>query len=517
MAMDALKNLVNNVPGWLQRLDDLSSEIDKRQAGLAAVAAAEGKGQETKSSKRKHHEVEGDLAQMEARKKIKLLSPTSNKDAPAAYRTRCMTIVYYHNYAQCFFNELVRLISSSGVDLMCKAEKAIRETKIRRLAKQDASEDGNNDDEVPLLLHTSRSRSDLLRNKGSTKSLKPKDDPSVVDAEPPANEDILEDATAENAAQTPAKTPGTPKVYTPSPGSIRQQQKAIKAAQARARVQVRKKPKSRSMVSNEDAPAAYRTRNNGIVYYDNYAESFFAKLVRFVWSSRNLMHEAKMAARVAQIKKLAEQDVSEDGNNKDALPSLRYMSSRRFGTMSISRPDAADQPHDVYDNLDKGLEFVQSQCEHGAHQFLRDGDCNDEISKVQKRLSEVFEMAKTEMGRIEREEPELAKETGEMGKVRTRRPISMRRGMPVGLKEGSPIPTKELEPAKPTAPADPMALIEVDPDIIEADEGIDVEMELLTLQYRSTRAIRRCGPRVDYDLDWYASGKCVVCDVLTGL
>jgi hypothetical protein len=322
MAMDALKNLVNNVPGWLQRLDDLSGEIDKRQAGLAAVAAAEGKGPETKSSKRKYHEVEGDLAQIEARKKIKLLSPTSNKDAPAAYRTR----------------------------------------------------------------------------------------------------------------------------------------------------------------------------NNVIVYYDNYAESFFAKLARFVWSSRNLMHKAKMAARIAQIKKLAEQDVSEDGNNKDALPSLQYMSSRRLSTISISRPGAADQPHDVYDNLDKGLEFVQSQCEHGAHQFLRDGDCNDEISKVQKRLSEVLEMAKTEMERVEREEPELAKETGEMGKVRTRRPISMRRGMPVSLKEGSSIPTKELDPAKPTAPADPMALIEVDPNIIEAVEGSEVEMELLKLQYRSTRAMRSCGP-----------------------
>jgi hypothetical protein len=162
--------------------------------------------------------------------------------------------------------------------------------------------------------------------------------------------------------------------------------------------------------------------------------------------------------------------------------------------MSIARPGAADQPHDVYDNLDKGLEFVQSQCEHGAHQFLRDGNCNDEISKVQKRLSEVLEMAKTEMERVEREEPELAKETGEMGKVRTRRPISMRRDMPVGLKEGSPIPTKELEPAKPAAPADPMAPIEVDRNIIEADEGIDVKMELLKLQYRSTRVMRSRGP-----------------------
>ncbi|KAM0197601.1 hypothetical protein ACHAPA_002746 [Fusarium lateritium] len=387
MAMDALKNLVNNVPDWLQRLDDLSGQIDRRQAELAAVAAAEGKSPETKS----------------------------------------------------------------------------------------------------------------LRNKGSTESLKPKDDPPVVYADTPANEDILEDSTAENAAKTPVKTSETPKVHIPSPGSIRKQQEVIKTAQARARAQVRKKPKSPSMMSNEDTPAAYRTRTMIIVYYDSYVQGFFDELVRFVSSSRNLMRKAKMAARVAQIKKLAEQDVSEDGNNDDALPSLRYMSSRRFGPMSMSRSGAGDQPPDVYDNLDKGLEFVQSMCEHGAHQFLRDGDCNDEISKVQKRLGEVLEMAKTEMERVQREEPELAKETGEMGKVRTRRPISMRRDMSVGLKEGSPSPPKDLEPAKleaaePTTPADPMAPMAVDPNIMEADEGIDVEMELPKLQYRSTRAMRSRGP-----------------------
>ncbi|SPJ80244.1 uncharacterized protein FTOL_08636 [Fusarium torulosum] len=386
MTMEALKNLVNNVPDWLQRLDDLSGQIDCRQAELAAVAAAEGKSPETKS----------------------------------------------------------------------------------------------------------------LRNKGSTESLKPRDDPPVVYAEAPAGEDILEDSTTEDVAKTPVDTSATLKVYTPSPDSIRKQQEIIKTAQARVRAQVRKKPKSPSMMSNEDAPAAYRTRTMIIVYYDSYVQGFFNELDEFVSLVGNLMRKAKMAARVAQIKKLAEQDVSEDGNNDDALPSLRYMSSRRFGPMSISRSGAGGQPPDVYDNLDKGLKFVQSMCEHGAHQFLRDGDCNDEISKVQKRLGEVLEMAKTEMERAQREEPELAKKIAEMGKVRTRRPISMRREMPVGLKEDSPPPPppNELEPAMLEAaePADATAPIAVDQDIMEADDGIDVEMELPKLQYRSTRAMRSRGP-----------------------
>jgi hypothetical protein len=78
----------------------------------------------------------------------------------------------------------------------------------------------------------------------------------------------------------------------------------------------------------------------------------------------------------------------------------------------------------------------------------------------------------------------------------------MRREMSAGLKEGSPTPAKEenkqesakLEAADPTPAPDPMAPMAVDPNIMEADEGIDVEMEIPKLQYRSTRAMRSRGP-----------------------
>ncbi|RSL52788.1 hypothetical protein CEP51_014999 [Fusarium floridanum] len=387
--MDALKNLSTNVPDWLQRLDNLSGQIDRRQAELAAVAAAEGKNSEKKS----------------------------------------------------------------------------------------------------------------LRNKGSTESLKPKDDPPVVHAEPAAGDATLEDPA--NAEQ-PSETYAEPPKHTPSPESIQHQQGIIKASRARARAQVKKKPKSPSMMSNEDAPQPYRTHSLIIVFYDSYVQGFFDELVRSVSSSRNLLRKAKMAARVAQIKKLAEQDVPEDGSNGEyELPSLRYMSSRRFGPMSMSRNGPNNGPPDVYDNLDKGLEFVQSMCEHGAHQLLRDGDCNDEISKVQKRLTEVLEMANNEMERLQREEPGLAKETGEMGKARTRRPISMRRDMSVGLKEGSLTPAKKIklasseeEPGRIEAvePAemDHSVLVVVDSDIIEADEVGAIG--ILKLEYRSTWAMQTCGP-----------------------
>ncbi|KOS21382.1 hypothetical protein ESCO_005192 [Escovopsis weberi] len=180
------------------------------------------------------------------------------------------------------------------------------------------------------------------------------------------------------------------------------------------------------------------TRNMLIVYYDSYVQGFFDDMVRFISSSRNLMRKAKMAAKVAQIKRLAEMETTNsDGQKTDekppmeTLPSLRFINSRQLGSSGLryGLPGAKSGPPDVYDELDKALEFVQSTCEHGAHQFLRDANCNEELNKIQKRMEEVLETAKKEAERIARDDPELAKETSEQYKPRTRRPITMSRNL----------------------------------------------------------------------------------------
>ncbi|KAH7124763.1 hypothetical protein EDB81DRAFT_890213 [Dactylonectria macrodidyma] len=90
-----------------------------------------------------------------------------------------------------------------------------------------------------------------------------------------------------------------------------------------------------------------------------------------------------------------------------------------------------DQPPDVYDRLGKSLEIVQNICEYDANQVLRDGDCNDEITKVQEQLTEVL------------------KEAGELTKIQTRQPISMRRKISAGLKDGAATtPAKDEQPPK---------------------------------------------------------------------
>ncbi|KAH7132821.1 hypothetical protein EDB81DRAFT_904953 [Dactylonectria macrodidyma] len=305
-----------------------------------------------------------------------------------------------------------------------------------------------------------------LRNKGSTESLRPKDD--VPMEAPEATLDGTRPEDAPGVAMRPSTPPTEAKEQVaaspPSPSSLMQSQEAIRAARARARQATTRQR------STEGAPIAYRKQTGIIVYYDSYVHVFFKNLVSFASSNQNLIREAKMAAMIAQVKRRVEVDMSESNKEGDdePLPSLRDMSTRRgYG------PGAANgQPPDVYDRLDKSLGIVQSMCEHGANQFLRDGDCNDEISEVRKQLTEIREVSAKEIERIQREEPELAKETGELGKTRTRRPISMRREMSPCLKDGSLLAStagynEKLEAAKPEDrsphPLDAEVPLEVDP------------------------------------------------------
>lgn len=409
MAMDALKNITGHVPTWLSRLDELSGQIDKRQAELAAVAAVE----------------------------------------------------------------------------------------------------------PPDRLSETRS----LRNKGSQESLKPADDgPSWIPAPNEITEspisafltsqlNVIEAAPPESRLRV-RSTPlsSVPTAVTPLPSQDFARDAAA-AVHSCARAQAKKRTRSTSVISAEGVQTAYRTRTMIIVYYDSYVQGFFDELVRYISMSRNLLRKAKVAARMAQIKKLAELDSSKLGEDgEESLPSLRYMSSRRLGTASMRPgfggiPGHNDVP-DIYDTLDKGLEHVQSTCEHGAHQFLRDADCNEEIKKTQDKLREVLAMAETETERVLREEPELAQETGELSKVRTHRPISMRKDFANAAKDSGnglvatkdekkarpesgsrPVPSKDsvIEPASTTIEADAM---------IDVDDAIDMEYEIPKMQYRSTRALR---------------------------
>ncbi|KAK4226173.1 hypothetical protein QBC38DRAFT_367118 [Podospora fimiseda] len=383
--MEALKNLVNNVPDWLTKLDELNGQIEKRQRELATLAESE-----------------------------KAKSPNG---------------------------------TSTG------APKSIR-------------------------------------NKGSTESLRPHDEPEAHPREstpqPEPSPEVVA-ATAEAAAAGAADAKARAEKQAPSsptgshsPSGVQKQTNQVRAAgQARARATVQKRRRTDSIISAEGATPKYRSRSMIIVYYDSYVQIFFEELVKFVSASRNMMRKAKMAAKVAQIKKLAEMEAPDDeedtkvdpngpllasgaiepSTDKDpetGLPKLEYISTRNLmrggsaaamiqaraalgrtgysragmrGGRTVLGPDGKPQPGptDIFDDLDKGLEYVQSMCEHAAHQFLRDGDCAEEVANIQRRLRETKELADKEAERVKKEPPEAPEKSDEDSRGRSYRPPSMRK------------------------------------------------------------------------------------------
>ncbi|KAI1497322.1 hypothetical protein F5X99DRAFT_421437 [Biscogniauxia marginata] len=359
---------------------------------------------------------------------------------------------------------------------------------------------------LPENQHKSSKRS--IRNRGSTESLKPKDDGAAHPTAGPARD--VTPPPAERGGPQPPSTPASE----PKSGSslLRQTNEVVAAAQRRARATVRKRQKTDSMMSGEvGVTPKYRTRRMIIVYYDSYVQSFFEELVKFVSAQRNLMRKAKMAAKVAEIKRLAELEMPDDDDDDDdddngelkpgdgliaADPKsssmrpkqdspeelkLRALHSRpglrnpavRTRVFRGTRPGAFGsglgifkEKGDIWDELDKGLEFVQGMCEHAAHQFLRDGDCNEEIGKIKARLAETKEAAAKEMERQATENPNGVDEPEhEPVRARSYRPLTMRR------EAGASTPIKPLAPQ---------------PDMEVEDEGVQ-DMDDFKPVYKSTR------------------------------
>jgi len=270
-------------------------------------------------------------------------------------------------------------------------------------------------------------------------------------------------------------TPGTPsEPQSPSAIVVRQTSQARVAGQARTRKQQR----ADSVISAEGA--APKTRRMVVVYYDSYVQLFFEDLVKFISASRNMMRKAKMAAKVVQIKRLAELEMPEESDEDEAepstpspaggsiapleaastvtkggeaeekIPSLRYMSARRMqspgllmaqaalgrsmysragGRGGMGPPGLDPLEKDIYDDLDKMLEKAQSMCEHAAHQVLRDGDCAEEVGEISRCMTEAMALANRELERVQREDPEALKAAEDESRGRIYRPPSMRKDL----------------------------------------------------------------------------------------
>ena len=245
---------------------------------------------------------------------------------------------------------------------------------------------------------------------------------------------------------------------------------------------IRKRKRSNSVIS-ADGAASKRTSSMVVVYYDSYVQHFFKELVKFISECRNMIRKAKVAAKVARIKRLAEFEKPEESDEEEAepstspadgsiapleaastvtedkaeekIPSLRCMSARqsqdrlmaqaalrrskhsRVGmrTRDAHSRGSMDPPgldllkKDIYDNLDKGLEYVQSMRQHAAHQVLKYGSCAEEIEKISRRMTKTMALAHRELERVKREDPEALKAAEDESRGRRYRPPSMRKDL----------------------------------------------------------------------------------------
>lgn len=399
-----------------------------------------------------------------------------------------------------------------------------------------------------------------VRNKGSTESLRPKDEDEnrflATDTDqtdgiqinpfespnsnqigpPPIRTPASSAAARATAVKTPPPAPKANSNTKSSPSALnRQFSQPTPPVQARISPGVLRKRKTESLASAESLAPKYRTRSMIIVYYDSAVQTAFEELVKFVSGSRNAMRKGKMAAKMAEMRRAAELEVEGDddgddvdgeglfglvanigalsGSQKDEpripgipkavdlsegpdadaeIPKLRFVSTRQMGpSRNHVRPSdivgsslslgmlkgygrRGDTVADIFDTLDKALEWCQSQCEHAAHQFLRDGECNTEIENIKGKLGEVKDMAEKEVERLRQEEASsptrpLRRVAPEEGKGRELKSVQMRRD--IGA-------LKDLE-------VDDSLAMEVDDD-----EGVD-DLEQPTLVFKRSRDIGR--------------------------
>ena len=158
---------------------------------------------------------------------------------------------------------------------------------------------------------------------------------------------------------------------------------------------IQRKRKTTSIASNNTAPVKFRSRSMIIVYYDSRVQTAFEQLVRSISAGRNHIRKARMAARVEALNA----GVENSNNDRPELPMFR--SARIIGVPAgtSTMASAAATTDNALSACDALLDKAQAQCERGAHQFLRDGECEEETVATTQAFRELSTAAASEFTR----------------------------------------------------------------------------------------------------------------------
>lgn len=149
-------------------------------------------------------------------------------------------------------------------------------------------------------------------------------------------------------------------------------------------------------LSAPSGPPRYRARSIVIVYYDSAIQEAFELLVRNIAGARNNLRKGRTAASFkARMVSMGMGDDDDDDGFPALNPKLLVRRAPRTSTPSESPS---------FQKADEDLEAAQNLCEVAAHQFLRDGDCGEEIAGTRKRFEDCLDTAKAEVKKLRVEE-----------------------------------------------------------------------------------------------------------------
>lgn len=208
-----------------------------------------------------------------------------------------------------------------------------------------------------------------------------------------------------------------------------------------------------------------------IVYYDSAIQAAFEDLVRCIASARNNLRKGKTAVSLkARMLSIGMGDAHDDDANPILNPKMMIMRVPR------SSPPADAGPR--FDQADGDLEAAQNLCEVAAHQFLRDGDCEEELEGTRKRFEDCLKVAKEEAEKLKTEKKRDGPADASESTVDAATPIKVRTG-------SLPMATEKLDvpriPVVPTLTSN--GTIEVD------DESDASSIHIDLTAFRRTRRV----------------------------
>ena len=225
-------------------------------------------------------------------------------------------------------------------------------------------------------------------------------------------------------------SPSTGRDGITGPSAFDSQQPTITATEPILGTPSRKRKTASLLSAAASGIHKYRSRNSATVYYDSEVQEAFDKLVRHISTGRNQIRKSRMTDRITTMMSMHDRAQLAPGAAAGRVPVLRSVRSAsgmlkfdeylqqnlrsRAGIglrpPPIAQPDfaaiksdTAIQKHDAREEADNALEKAQGFCERGAHQFLRDGDCGEEVNGAKSAFQDIIRISGEEIERLKKD------------------------------------------------------------------------------------------------------------------